>query len=418
MPQRIVVLGAGFAGLWSALGAARELDARGISPEAVEVLVVERTDHHSIRVRDYETELSGTIIPLAAIFGPTGIRHIQDDVTGIDPRARTVRTRSGAIGYDRLVFALGSHVRRPPIPGLAEFGFDVDTFEGAYRLNVHLASLARGPETLGRSTVVVVGAGLTGIEAAAEMPEKLARAGHAGGRVILLDHAPRIGSDLDAEAVPVVERAMAALGVATRTGCAVAAIDPAGVTLASGQRIPAATVVWCAGMEASPLTAALTVPLDRLGRLGVDAFMRVRGIERVFAAGDSAHFRIDGTHESVMSCQHGRPMGRYAGHNAVCDLLGAPMLPLRIEWYATVLDLGAWGAVYMEGWDRHVAVQGAAAKAAKQAINRERIYPPVAGGRRALLDAAAPVVQPPPLSRAVQPGGPSPSVSSSNATPS
>jgi NADH dehydrogenase FAD-containing subunit len=93
------------------------------------------------------------------------------------------------------------------------------------------------------------------------------------------------------------------------------------------------------------------------------------------AAGDSAWAQMDDKHVSVMSGQHGRPMGRFAGHNVVCDLLGEPMLPLRIEWYVTVLDLGPWGAVYTQGWDRNVASVGEAAKRTKQTINCQRIYP-------------------------------------------
>ena len=105
---------------------------------------------------------------------------------------------------------------------------------------------------------------------------------------------------------------------------------------------------------------------------------------------------VDADHASVMSCQHSRPMGRFAGHNAVCDLLGQPMLPLQIPWYTTILDLGAWGAVYTEGWDRHLVAKGADAKRTKEIINRQRIYPPVSGDRQAIFDAAAPVVQAPP----------------------
>ena len=89
-------------------------------------------------------------------------------------------------------------------------------------------------------------------------------------------------------------------------------------------------------------------------------------------------------------------MGRFAGHNVVCDLLGLPMLPLRIDWYVTVLDLGPWGAVYTEGWNRVVASTGEAAKRTKQTINCQRIYPPRSRDRREILDAAAPVIQAPP----------------------
>jgi NADH dehydrogenase len=144
------------------------------------------------------------------------------------------------------------------------------------------------------------------------------------------------------------------------------------------------------------LTARFPVERDRLGRLPVDACLKVVGLSAEFAAGDVAWFDIDGIHSSVMSCQHARPMGRFAGHNAVCDLLGQPMLPLRIDWYTTILDLGPWGAVYTEGWDRHVASQGATAKRTKEIINRQRIYPPASRDRREILDAAAPTVQMPP----------------------
>jgi NADH dehydrogenase len=149
-------------------------------------------------------------------------------------------------------------------------------------------------------------------------------------------------------------------------------------------------------MRANPLTELFPVERDRFGRVPVDRFMRVEGVPHVFAAGDAGCAVVDDRHNSVMSCQHARPMGRFAGHNAVCDLLGRPMLPLRIDWYVTCLDLGAWGAVYTEGWDRRVAATGAAAKQTKQLINCQRIYPPRSNDRRQILDAAAPVVQAPP----------------------
>jgi NADH dehydrogenase len=149
-------------------------------------------------------------------------------------------------------------------------------------------------------------------------------------------------------------------------------------------------------MRANPLTRLFPVERDRLGRIPVDAFMRVQGVANVFAAGDVARAMLDDDHASVMSCQHGRPMGRFAGHNVVCDLFGLPMLPLGIAWYVTVLDLGSWGAVYTEGWDRHVVTKGEAAKKTKQVINCQRIYPPLTGNRQEILAAAAPVVQVPP----------------------
>jgi NADH dehydrogenase len=289
-------------------------------------------------------------------------------------------------------------VVKPNLPGLAEFGYDVDTYDGAMKLQAHIRDLADRAADPATATAVVVGAGLTGIETASELPKMLSEALGPGvtPRVILVDHNPHVGSDMGESARPVIEDALAQNEVEAITGVGVTAVDERSVTLSSGEILPAATVVWCAGMRANPLTTQLGVPCDRLGRLPVDDHLRVEGTSGVFAAGDVAAARMDDEHMSVMSCQHGRPMGRYAGYNVIGDLLDAPMLSLQIPWYVTVLDLGPAGAVYTEGWDRQVVSTGAAAKKTKMVINGERIYPPLTGDRTALLAAAAPELQAPP----------------------
>jgi len=404
--QRILVLGAGFAGLWSAVAAARRLDQFEANSGKFEVLVVNRTPWHAIRVRNYESDVGVTLVPLADVLEPIDVKQMTANVESIDIRERKVTCSTGraarALSYDRLIFALGSRLVQPAIPGLAEHGFNVDTFEAASRLNDHIASLPLGPVSPGQYNVLVVGGGLTGIEVATEMFGKL-RAAIAKGpdagrtpRVILADHKSWIGSDMGDSARPVIAEALTTLGVELRPGVFIGSVDPEGVTLAAGERIEAATVVWCAGMQAHPLTAEFAVERDPLGRLPVDACLKIRGMAAEFAAGDSAWLPLDGTHASVMSCQHARPMGRFAGYNAAADLLGQPMLPLKIDWYVTCLDLGPWGAVYTQGWDRQVVLRGAAAKQIKENINRKRIYPPLTRSRKEILNAAAPVVQAPP----------------------
>ncbi|MBP1818405.1 FAD-dependent oxidoreductase [Mycobacterium sp. OAE908] len=387
----VVVLGSGFAGLWAALGAARRVDELGATDIAITVLSSQ--PYHDIRVRNYEADLTPCRVPLAEVLDPVGVEHLTADVTAIHPASHTVTSSVGTHTYDRLVVALGSRVVKPDIPGLQEFGFDVDTYDGAMRLQRHLAGLASAA-TKSASTAVVVGAGLTGIETACELPSRLASLfPDTAPRVVLVDRNPHVGSDMGASARPVIEAALDTLGVQTRLGVGVTAVDANGVTLSTGEVLPTSTVVWCAGMRANPLTADLGVPRDRLGRLPVDDYLRVIGVADIFAAGDVASARMDDAHLSVMSCQHGRPMGRYAGYNVIGDLLDEPLLSLRIPWYVTVLDLGPAGAVYTEGWDRHVVASGAEAKATKMTINGRRIYPPLDGDRDAILAAAAPTLQ-------------------------
>jgi NADH dehydrogenase len=401
--QRILVIGAGFAGLWSALGAARRLAEAAVPPDSIEVLVVNDTPFHSIRVRNYEEALADTIIPLERLLDPVGIKRIEGRALSIDPARRNVQVEvkgsaePRSIAYDRLVLAAGSALARPPLPGLAEYAFSVDTYREALRLAAHLGalpSLAPGPA---RATAVVAGAGATGVEIAAELPERLHKVlgGDAAVRVVLADPSNVAAASLGA-AAPVIAEALSSLGVEILTGVRIAAVTADDVLLQDGRRIPSATTIWCAGMRPSPLTAGLAAQHAPDGRLEVDEFLRVKGMEGVFAAGDCARLIVDGTHASVMSCQFARPMGRYAGHNVAADLLGAPMLGLSISWYSTIVDLGPAGAVHTEGWDRHLVATGAKAKQTKQTINCNRIYPPLTGVTADLFRAAAPVVQAPP----------------------
>jgi len=376
-------------------------DEIGDAGRDIEIRLIDRNPYHNIRVRNYEVDLSEVALPLSTLLDPVGVSHGLGEVEAIDPARRRISlvTSSGeeALSYDRLVLALGSEVMRPDIPGLAEHAFDVDTYAAALRLEHHLTSLGRSAPSPGRSTVVVVGAGFTGIEVAAEMPDRLVRAGINGSRrIILLDPNPAVGATIGAAARPVIETALSSLEVETRLGVRVASVEAAGVRLSSGEVIATQTVIWCAGMRASRLAENFPAGRDRLGRLLVDPFMRLADVPGVFAAGDVASSVVDGLHPTVMSCQFARPMGRFAGHNVVADLVGQPMLPLRIDWYVTVLDLGDWGALYTEGWDREVRATGQVAKATKQTINRKRIYPPLTGSKDDLFAAAAPTVQAPP----------------------
>jgi len=222
------------------------------------------------------------------------------------------------------------------------------------------------------------------------MPARLRAMLGAGSkpRVVLVERAADVGPELGAGPRPVILQALEHCGVELRLGAAVASVDAQGVTLSDGSRVAASSVVWTAGPMASRLTQQVPGARDALGRLRCASDLRVEGVEHVFAAGDTALARTDdlGNH-ALMSCQHAMSLGRSAGHNAVCDLLGKPTRPYRQEKYVTCLDLGAWGALYAEGWDRQVVMQGVDAKQLKRQINSVWIYPPPAIRAEALAAA-------------------------------
>lgn len=196
------------------------------------------------------------------MLDPIGISHGIGEVDAIDPARREISLVTGrgdeTLAYDRLVLALGSEVMRPDIPGLAAPGFDVDTYAAALRLQAHLTALGRSAPSPGLATVVVVGAGFTGIEVATEMPERLTRAGITGSRrVILIDPNPVVGTTIGDHARPVIETALSSLEVEIRLGVLVEAVEAAAIRLSSGEVIATQTVVWCGGMRASPLATSL-----------------------------------------------------------------------------------------------------------------------------------------------------------------
>lgn len=396
MSKRILVIGAGFAGMWSALAAARLLDQAGRGD--VEVALVAPEPQLHVRPRLYEKNPNGMKAPLLEIFDTAGVRFIQGRVSQIDPEQKqvTITTADGGpaghIVYDRLVLAAGSRLFKPNIPGLAEHAFNVDQIQDAARLEEHIHSLAARPASAGRNTVVVAGAGFTGIETAAEMPHRLREAlgQDTPVKVIMVERNDAIGPDLGPGPRPVITEALTELGVSWKLGSGVAAVDATGVTLESGEFIAADTVVWTAGARASVLAEQIPAPRDGFGRLHVDRNLKVKGVDAVFATGDCAYAETDGAgNYAMMSCQHAMNLGRSAGHNVAAELVGEQMIPYSQPKYVTCLDLGPWGAVYTEGWEREVKLSGAQAKELKTKINTEWIYPP-SGDKAALFAMSDP----------------------------
>ena len=398
MHSSILIIGAGFGGLWSALAAMRLLDQQQRLDLSVSVLAPQA--ELRVRPRFYEHELAPTVAPLGELFDTVGINFVQGSATAIDAQAKRVSYTSAdgseqAMSYDRLIIASGSQVARPSsVAGIGQYTFDVDSYAAAEALNTHLHALAEQPASPQRNTVIVVGGGFTGIETATEMPGRLRAilGKDADVRVVIVDRGQAMGASMGQAIGEVVAQASADVGVTWRLGASVQTVDARGVWLANGERIEASTVIWAVGVKASPLTEQVAGERDLSGRLHVDARLNVLGQDAIYAAGDTAFAASDdlGNH-ALMTCQHAIALGRSAGNNAAADLLGVPPTPYSQVKYVTCLDLGAWGAVYTEGWDRKVLLTGAEGKALKTQINTQWIYPPAAH-RESALAAADPLI--------------------------
>jgi len=393
--MRLVIIGAGFAGMYAALSAARLREIKGVSPEHLEIALVAPEPTLVVRPRLYEPKPETLTAPLLDVLKSIDVVYVQGTAKTVDTKSRMVQiaTAKGtkkSLSYDRLVVATGSRLFRPNIPGLAEHGFSVDSLDDAVALDKHLHSLPDRPAVNGRDTVVVAGGGFTGIEAATEMPARLREifGKKAKPRVIIVERNTAIAPDMGEAPRPVIEDALRKLGVETRLGACVASLDESGVTLVSGEHIETETVIWAAGIRAAPLTAQIPGERDNFGRLLVDRDLRVPGVDDVFATGDAARAACDDAgNYALMSCQHATRMGAFAGNNAAAELLGVPTKPYHQKGYVTCLDLGEAGALFTTGWERKVAMVDDVAKKTKQEINTVWIYPPKAERGAALASA-------------------------------
>jgi len=395
MKQRLVIIGSGFAGMYAALSAARLREANRVGPRELEIVMVSPTPTLVVRPRLYEPNPETLTAPLGDVLESIDVTHIPGQVVAVDTKARQIEIAEAdgersSLSYDRLVMATGSRLFRPAIPGLAEHSFSVDSLEDAIKLDGHLSSLAKRHATKARNTVVVAGGGFTGIEAATEMPERLRKILGNGSpvRVVIVERNNVIAPDMGDEARPVIDKALSDLGVETRLGVGVAAVDAQGVDLADGTRIEAETVIWAAGIRAQPLTEQIPAERDNFGRLLVDRDLRVPEVAEVFATGDAARAASDDIGNfALMSCQHATRLGAFAGNNAAAELLGVATTPYHQKTYVTCLDLGPAGALFTRGWDRKIEFVGEEAKQLKREINTVWIYPPKAERLAALASA-------------------------------
>lgn len=384
MKQQILIIGAGFGGMWTALSATRLLDIHGHNQ--VEVTVLAPQAELRIRPRFYEPEAHRLVAPIGELLDAVGVTFIKGAAETIDVQQKhVVYTDAAGVRqihhYDKLVLATGSGLALPDTQGVAQYAFDVDQIEQAIRLENHLKSLAELPPSRGRNTVVVAGGGFTGIETATEMPARLRAilGEHADMEVIIVDRGEKVGASLGAEISQSIAEASDELGVTWRLKSSVVAVDEQGVTLGDGQRIESKTVIWTTGVRASSLTAQIPGERDGLGRLHVDAHLQVIGQQDIFATGDVAYAATDdlGNH-ALMTCQHAIVLGRHAGNNVAAQILGVAPVAYSQPKYVTCLDLGGWGAVYTEGWDRQVKLTRQEGKSLKTQINTVWIYPPAA----------------------------------------
>lgn len=354
--QHVVIVGGGFGGLWAA---------RALRDAPVRITLLDRGNHHLFQPLLYQVATAGLSAPNIA----APLRHIlrrQKNVTvlfgevaGIAPDDRCLRLADGrTIAYDTLLLASGAtHAYfgrddwAPHAPGLKTLD---DALEIRRRILTAFERAEAEDDPDARAawlTFAIVGGGPTGVELAGTLAEiarhtlrdEFRRADPRRARVLLLEAGPRVLSSFPESLSAKARRQLEKLGVEVRTGVPVKAIDDAGVQLGE-ERIAARTVLWAAGVAASPLARDLGVPLDRAGRVIVQADLTVPGHPEIFVAGDLASVQYAGKPVPGVA-PAAKQMGRYIGQAIRARLRGIQPPPFRYRDFGNLATIGRMAAV-------------------------------------------------------------------------
>jgi NADH:ubiquinone reductase (H+-translocating) len=358
---RVVIIGGGFGGLYAA---------RALADEAVQVTVIDRRNHHLFAPLLYQVATaslnpSDIAEPIRSVLRKQrNAEVLLAEVTGIEVASRRVILADGAVPYDYLVVAAGTRHSyfgndewELVAPGLKSIE---DALDIRRRMLFAYEAAEREDEpalTRAWLTFVVVGGGPTGVEMAGAMAEVAHRTLHKDfrnidpthARVLLVEGQDRVLPGFDEALGPPAQRQLERLRVELKLGVRVTAIDPDGVTLAPAaggdpERIAARTVIWAAGVAASPLARSLGVPLDRAGRVLVTPDLAIPGHDEVFVIGDLASLEVEGKAVPGLA-PAAIQAGRQTADNILRRIAGKPTRPFRYRDKGSLATIGRAAAV-------------------------------------------------------------------------
>ncbi len=353
---RVVIVGGGFGGLYAA---------RVLGKAPVEVTVVDRTNHHVFQPLLYQVA-TASLSPSQIAYPIRGVlrrqrntRVLLAEAAGVDVAGRRVLLDDGELPYDYLILAPGArhsyfgHAEWEPLaPGLKTLA---DALEIRARVLLAFERAERETDPGRRRallTFVVAGGGPTGVELAGAIGEIACKAiprdfrniDTRAAKILLVEAGPRLLPAFPAGLSAKAAASLARLCVEVRTGAAVASVEPGAVRI-GGERIEAATVLWAAGVEPSPLARSLGAPLDRAGRVRVNADLTIPGHPEVFVIGDLAACADPSGRMLPGLAPVAIQQGEHAARSVARAIRGAESAPFRYRDRGTMATIGRASAV-------------------------------------------------------------------------
>jgi NADH dehydrogenase len=362
MAWNVVIAGGGFGGA----AAARELE-RTMPRQSARLALVNETNF-MLYTPFLPEAAAGTleprhvVTPLRDILKRTYLRL--GSIVDHDPEAKTVTLRAKygeteLLPYDQLLLSLGSVSRVLPVPGLAEHAVGFKSLADAIYLRNHVVETleeANATEDPARRdqllTYVFVGGGYAGLEALAELQdfaadamESYPRARLHGMRWVLVEASDRVLPEIDSELADYALRELRGRGIDIRLETTLEEVGPDSARLSSGETLPTRTVVWTAGVAPQPILRELNLPLDERGRVPVDRYLRVQGLDAVWAIGDCAAAPDPRGGTCPPTAQHAVRQGPTAARNIAAELGIGTARPFEYRSEASFVNLGRYKAV-------------------------------------------------------------------------
>lgn len=353
---RVVIIGAGFGGLWAA---------KALAEQPVEVLLLDRNNYHTFQPLLYqvgaaELEAEEIAYPVRTILrGWDNARFAMGEVAGVDVARRRILFDGREVEYDYLIVSAGAVTHYFGVPGAAEHAFPLKTLDEAVILRNHILSrFERAAYESDRErrrrmlTFAVVGGGPTGVEFAGALSELIrgplardygsSRVGDA--RVVLIEAADRMLPALPVELGDYARRRLNSMGVEIRVPAVVERVGPEGVALRDAETIPTETTVWTAGVQGVPAIREWGLPVGRGGRVPVLPTLQCPGHPEVYVVGDLGYVEQDGgalPGVAPVAMQE----GRWAAHNIARQVAGLTPDPFRYLDKGTMATIGRNAAV-------------------------------------------------------------------------
>lgn len=368
-PVRIVVLGAGYAGLSAFL----ELQHLLTADQAHLTLVNQNPFHtfttelHTLAAGEEDEET--VTVPLERVVHPPSELILQR-VTKIYPDQDRVELDRGEVPYDYLLVALGSEPEYFGVPGAAERGFVLNNLAEADRLRQHLAALA-ADTTKRRPAVIIAGGGLTGVEVAGEVAD------HYRDRfsLTLVEGGPSIMSGFRTDLINAARHVLESKGITLLVATRIAQVQEGRVILSTGRELPCDLLIWAGGVRANRVVEESGFAVTRRGRGKVDASLRAEGYPRVYLIGDVAAAVDPETGQEVLpTAQVAVQEGGFAARALYARLRGEPEPAFRPRMHGMFATLGRRDAVGQFGMGATLGVYGPPAFAVKRLIESYHAY--------------------------------------------